>query len=638
MSLPRYASSLLLVFGIALSPPAFAGGSGDPIAIVSARSGVPASQLSVVGSAAADYPLLAMQAQLFKVEAADGETYRVALDASGAEVDPDALEAQEASRYETTYGKLDADLYEVARRTPAGERIPVVIWLTAPEGEGIDRPQITSDPTVPQPSPEEIDALYARVDEARAAEVSPLVDRAVSTLEGYGLAAEGDAHAPAVYAEVPVEWLSVAAGLADVARVSLDVEGEPDLAISRPAILGNVVEGRGITGAGVRLAQIEIGGRVAVANPNLRGVGQLGLFVCGTPDAHATGVAGIIASTDPNDRGIAPGATLLAAGSCRGRTFQLQLASLFAVSWGARALNHSYTLGRSGSPNGTDRFLDDIVINRWRTVVKSAGNEAGPCRSRTGVVTNPGLGYNILTVGAFDPNFSAAWGDDFMEPCSSWRNPRSRHGDREKPEVAAPGANVWSTINGFPWIGFFGSGTSAAAPMATAATALLIQRNGFFSVWPETVKAVLMATALNNIEGNARLSEFDGAGGLALDRADDVARGALGGFGGRSYTCSASRNLDVATFFLTAGTRTRAVIAWDTSPGYLFYGRQPGADLDLRLIAPNGATVAASLSWDGSTEIVDVVPPTSGFYRLRVNKFRCSSSPRWLGWSWYQGP
>ena len=46
------------------------------------------------------------------------------------------------------------------------------------------------------------------------------------------------------------------------------------------------------------------------------------------------------------------------------------------------------------------------------------------------------------------------------------------------------------------------TGTSFAAAMTTGASALLIDRSSFFSIWPETVKAVLMTTAVNNIEGN----------------------------------------------------------------------------------------------------------------------------------------
>jgi hypothetical protein len=410
-----------------------------------------------------------------------------------------------------------------------------------------------------------------------------------------------------------------------------------ELVTSRPTIQATVVHGRGITGAGVRIAQVEVGGRVAAANPNLAGITQDATFVCAAASAHSTGVAGILRSTHAMMRGIAPGATLWAGGSCGGVTAQLTGQSTAAANWGARALNLSWGANIGLVPGANDRFYDDMVINRWRTVVKSAGNEAGPCGAGNGNVTSPGLGYNVLTVGNDNANGTVAWGDDFMSNCSSWRNPTSTHNDREKPEIAAPGSNITSTLTAVPWTGLVGSGTSFAAPMATAATALLVQRNSFFSVWPETVKALLMVTAVNNIEGATRLSQLDGAGGIALDRADDVVRGAGGGFGGIAYNCTQPANVDVAAAFLTAGTRTRLAIVWDTDPAYPQYANQPAADLDLSIINPTNTAVAWSLSWDNTYEIVEFTPTVTGFHRLRVNQFRCSFNPQWLGWAWRQG-
>jgi hypothetical protein len=177
--------------------------------------------------------------------------------------------------------------------------------------------------------------------------------------------------------------------------------------------------------------------------------------------------------------------------------------------------------------------------------------------------------------------------------------------------------------------------------VVTGAAGLLLQRDPGLAVWPETVKAVLMATALHNIEGATRLSEVDGAGGIRVDLADAVVRRQAGGYGGRSYSCSTSRNLDVATLNLTAGVPVRVVITWDTNPGYLSYRQQPSADLDLRILDPRGATIAGSASWDNTYEIVEFTPTTSGPHRLRVYRYRCAllwGNPKWLGWAWYQVP
>lgn len=222
-----------------------------------------------------------------------------------------------------------------------------------------------------------------------------------------------------------------------------------------------------------------------------------------------------------------------------------------------------------------------------------------------------------------------------MWPCSSWVDPDSKYHDREKPEVAAPGTNINSTTTSSPWIRATGSGTSYSAPMATGVAALLMNRNISLQSSPEAIKAILMATALHNIEGSSRLSEYDGAGGIVADEADNVARGIYGGWGYRSYTCSTINPLTVASPYLTAGTRTRVVIAWPTDPSYGSYTTRPSSDLGLYIDNSLGYTIAVSDWWDNTYEIVDFVPSQSGYYKIQVYKFRCDLSPSRLAWAWY---
>src|SRR5262249_6371907 len=158
------------------------------------------------------------------------------------------------------------------------------------------------------------------------------------------------------------------------------------------------------------------------------------------------------------------------------------------------------------------------VRNRFRTVVVAAGNEGGG----TGEVLSPAMAYSVISVGNFDDRNTVAWTDDVMNSSSSYVDPISTHGDREKPELAAPGTNINATTPTSPWIGGIGTGTSFSAPMVTGVVGLMLQRQNWLRDWPETVKAVLMVTAIHNIEGASALSEKDGAGGIAADRADDL--------------------------------------------------------------------------------------------------------------------
>jgi subtilisin family serine protease len=247
----------------------------------------------------------------------------------------------------------------------------------------------------------------------------------------------------------------------------------------------------------------------------------------------------------------------------------------------------------------------------------------------------------VITVGNFDDRNTVGWGDDLMSGCSSWRDPSSTHSDREKPEVSAPGTNINSTTTTSPWTGGIGSGTSYAAPMVTGTAALMMQRNTSLQFWPEAVKAILMVSAVHNIEGATRLSEFDGAGAVVANRADLLAgaRRTTSSFGwnARSYDCASPANTDVAVMSLTAGVRTRVAIAWDQNPAYGSYASQPSADLDLHVLSPTGALHAASSTWDNTYEIVDFTPTVSGNHTLRVHKYRCDLTPRWLGFAWRAG-
>ena len=305
------------------------------------------------------------------------------------------------------------------------------------------------------------------------------------------------------------------------------------------------VHGTGISGTGVRVGVIETqGGRTEQNSLLLRPVLQDPQNVCAAPNAHATNVTSVIAGRRINffgtlvgDDGVAFGADVRVGGSCAGLTAENQTAATRAADWGARALNLSFGVTRS-RPSGRRPLLrrdGPQPLAHHRQVGRQP--RRGVHRRRPGDQPRPG--YNVTTVGNFDDAGTAQWGDDTMSGCSSFVDPISRNGDREKPELAAPGTNI-TMVDPGPANQRTDSGTSFAAPHVTGTTALLIQKNGRLAIWPEIVRALLMASATHNIEGATRLSDQDGAGGLAADRAAGIVENTAA-WNGVRFDCSTPR-------------------------------------------------------------------------------------------------
>ncbi len=597
--------------------------------IIATRYNLEPVNLSIAASATADFPLQELSAYHFKIlDAAGGKTYGIALDREGNEVDVEELIELEGGIHNELYGKIEPAL--LAQMSEPEELIDVVVWVKETEEQTIiERPD-----TDTELSESDIEALYQQVDE-RAANIAemvtqPIRDRIINM--GYEVTNDPDEQlsAPVVYAALRPDAIREIAGWEEVDTVYISSEYESTLNTARQVIGAHVVHNQNITGAGTKVAVIEVGGQ-AYANPYLPNIFNDPTNSC--LSTHSTFVAGVIGSNHPTYRGIAPDAAIWVGGSCYGSGSQLIQAANRARFW-ANTSTFNLSWGSTfptGHLNYVDREFDRLVRDGWRTVVASAGNSGYTWE----YVGTPAAAYNLIGVGAFDDKNTTAWSNDTMASFSSWRDPISTHNDREKPEVAAPGVNILSTIGSSPWISS-ASGTSCSAPMVTGTSALMMQRRSALKVWPEAVKAILMATAWENIEGSARLSERDGAGGVVADRADDVSQHIEGKWGGRYYSCSTNSLITLGSMPLRAGRRTRAVIAWDTDPDYSSYTTRPSADLDMwiRQGSSSGPIVAASFSWDNTYEIVDFTPDRTDNYYIQVNKYRCSSSPDWLGWAW----
>lgn len=299
-----------------------------------------------------------------------------------------------------------------------------------------------------------------------------------------------------------------------VELVWLDEEVHTCLDVSVPRIGTPRVWDVGPTGAGVKVAIIDTG--IDPDHPDLAGrVAEMTDFTGEGPrdnNGHGTHVASIAAGTGEASsgayRGVAPGATLLAAKVLRGNGSGLMSDVMAGIEWAVdqEANVANLSLGSSGPCDGTDAIsvTCDAAVDLGLVVCVAAGND-GP----TGRVGSPGCANKVITIGA-------STDDDEIARFSS-RGPTSD--GRVKPDVLFPGVNIIAaqaegTGMGRPRDEGYteASGTSMATPHAAGAAALLLEANP--SLTPAQIKDIFTQAAIDleldpNTQGAGRVDVYE---------------------------------------------------------------------------------------------------------------------------------
>lgn len=594
--------------------------------------GIPLRNLALLASTEVKLPLtdqVVTAAKVLHVE--KDELIAISFDARGSEVDLAALRRAEDQAYGVKYGKLDPFLYDFVQAKAGDEKVKVAFWLELadelPTKDG--RTDLNAD---------EVERLIERRQEQLIKATAGATDALRGDLRRRGLRVdEVSLLTPVVYATVPVSMLEDLARRADVQRIYFaeNVNGDY-MDVAAGAINANVVWAAGQTGTGAKVAIVE-DSRVDFDNNCL--TNNLGTRVPADAnvDQHATTTAGMVASNNATFRGIAYGAGIYSANGTSYGDADMS-AALDAGASNADILNNSWG-PQCGSNDGNldvhARHADYIVRYVWDTVVAAAGNN-GTCGSGA-FVDGVASGHNVIAVGNFNDQGTTSWSDDTMNSGSSYQDPTSSHGDREKPDVAAPGTSITSLLMASPGTcptGNVGSGTSYSSPMVAGIAAQIVGERPSLKIYPETIKALIMSGATNNIEGSARLSDYDGAGGVNASAAyNSVINDRYRWFYATPSSFDSSGYINVNLGSIPAWTRVKVALVWLSNPASNYATDPLQADLDLNVVGP-GVSYWSS-SYDNSAEVVDFsTGSSSGNYTLKIKNYSFSGTYEYVAVAW----
>jgi hypothetical protein len=627
---------------------------------VTARYNIPPDKLLIVNEHERAYPLTGRRFQAFTVldtRTPQSPSYSFLIDIATGVIEEDvaAIRTAEDVASSKKYGKFQPALYDRLQQVSNTAVLPIAVWL-APQANQHTFPQVYAELTARFPeaahalakggkpfdvnNPALAEKIREAYDQLQDENVSARTQPVIDYLKGKGFAVTSYSGMPSVATRLPKWAILALANRDDVSMIYLTEEqgaNTMDTAASTDRV--PAVWQRGINGNGQKVAVIEnnnissnclnvVARRTAVPYPDPN-----------TDLTHSSRVANVVACNADPYRGVAYGAQIIDAGydatDWPGPSSEQD--AVAALTWAivspqnARTVNVSQGWETDNEINWMDRAFDYYARERNVTLVVAAGNSGGS-------LSSPAKAWNIISVGGSDDQGTADW-SDLMYANSSYIDPTSGpngHGDREKPEVVAPAVSISALgPDGTPAPK---NGTSYAAPQVSGLAALLMNRNSALTVWPEAVKAIIMASAIHNIDGPKDIPSYqdlkDGAGAIVADLADTIANVRQSSGAVCNEPCwwgvgtSDSNPLvggSIYQYFTASqGERVRVAIAWFASADAPATPPALARDelltnYQLYVYKPSGGDpIGYTASWDNNYELVDFFATETGQYQIRI--------------------
>ena len=427
----------------------------------------------------------------------------------------------------------------------------------------------------------------------------------------------------------------------------------------------------GIWDGGAVYAHGDFGSRLTVVEP-------------GTANSHATHVAGSIGGSgagDANAKGMAPGATLYSYDF--NGTVPSEMASAI-TTYGIALSNNSWGYSLADPPtaaqcaalrgvyNSETRSFDQLVRGEYSAGVAAisllfaAGNDRANswplCQTTTapyanyGTILGPGsTAKNTIVVGAVCDSSASLYascidgsaavvggGADLMSTFSDWGPMLD---GRIKPDVVAPGVEIWSTNVGGAYTNM--QGTSMATPVTSGVATLLYQKwralNSNVDPPPATIKALLIQTAddLSSSTLSFLKTGPDYASGYGRINAVAAVAAISGSLVTRDQVANGAQ--DIFSFTLASGAPAlKITLVWDDPAATANAATTLVNNLDLQLVGPDGTvyrpyvlnpaspSAAATTGIDSinNVEQVYVAAPGAGAWQAKVTGSSVPSGPQ----------
>lgn len=360
---------------------------------------------------------------------------------------------------------------------------------------------------------------------------------------------------------------------------------------------------------------------------------------------HATAIASLLVGKDvtvgsTTYEGVVPNATAYqtAVGSITALTNAI---SELAVDYGVSVISlsvYGFANGTGGTYSNFDKELDKIARSSSVSVVSAAGT-VSEGDSTNSNVDWLGLGYNIITVGAYTTknenntaitgNYSSFWNSPYDE-ASYLTN---------KPDIVAPGVNLRyaRTTTSYSTV----SGSSYAAPLVAGVVAQIYQSKALLMENPTAVKAILLAGAdstkistVSNPEAYTGSTHIRERSGVGMVNAVNSVESAMSG----KY---ASKMLDLSSYsiggihalgtqYLAANETIRIVLTYNKPEDILLtseYGNKVGI-----VVYQGNTQVESYLIQNSNVQVLEFKATYSGDYTIYCNVMTYNRTTSFVPW------